>query len=63
MKEYAKNVMLIFGIIGIIIFSVWGFALSFQNPDMTDLRFFIEFPHVYIGGIVSAIITAIGRKL
>ena len=63
MKKTIKAIMMIVGIMGLLICGIWATVLHFQNPDMTELRLFLEFPQVTIIGVACAIIEFVGIEI
>ena len=63
MKETIKTIMMIVGFVGLLICGIWATVLHFQNPDMTELRLFLEFPQVTIIGVICAIIGFVGKEI
>ena len=63
MKKTIKAIMTIVGFMGLLICGIWATILHFQNPDMTELRLFLEFPQVTIIGVVCAIIEFVGIEI
>ncbi|MBQ7292118.1 MAG: hypothetical protein IJW79_00110 [Clostridia bacterium] len=63
MKKTIKAIMIIVGFAGLLICGIWATILHFQNPDMTDLRLFLEFPQVTIIGVICAIIEFVGIEI
>lgn len=63
MKKTIKSIMTIFGFIGLLICGIWATVLHFQNPDMTELRLFLEFPQVTIIGVICAVIGFVGKEI
>ena len=63
MKKKIKAIMVIFGFVGLLICGIWATVLHFQNPDMTELRLFLEFPQVTIIGVACAIIEFVGIEI
>ncbi|MEE1138218.1 MAG: hypothetical protein U0M02_07045 [Acutalibacteraceae bacterium] len=63
MKKTIKAIMMIVGFIGLLICGIWATVLHFQNPDMTELRFFLEFPQVTIIGVICAIVEFVGMEI
>lgn len=63
MKKTIKAIMMILGFVGLLICSIWATVLHFQNPDMTELRLFLEFPQVTIIGVICAVIGFVGKEI
>lgn len=63
MKNTTKAIMMIVGLVGLLVCAIWATVLHFQNPDMTELRLFLEFPQVTIIGIVCAVIGFVGKEI
>lgn len=63
MKKTIKTIMMIVGFVGLLICGVWATVLHFQNPDMTELRLFLEFPQVTIIGVICAVIGFVGKEI
>lgn len=62
-KEIIKNILIFGGIIGMIICAVMAAVFHFQNPDMTDLRMFMEYPGPTIWAIVCYVCSQIGINM
>jgi hypothetical protein len=63
MKKTIKAVMMIVGFFGLLICGIWATVLHFQNPDMTELRLFLEFPQVTIIGVICAVVGFVGKEI
>lgn len=63
MKKTIKAIMMIFGFVGLLICAILAIVLHFKNPDMTELRLFLEFPQVTIIGVVCAVIEFVGKEI
>lgn len=63
MKNKILTILCCMGFIGFLIALIWGTVLAFQNPDMTDMRFVIEYPVPTILMFVSAIILGIAKEI
>ena len=63
MKKKIKAIMMIVGFVGLLVCGIWATVLHFQNPDMTELRLFLEFPQVTIIGVVCAVIGFVGKEI
>lgn len=63
MKNTIKAIMMIVGFVGLLICCIWSIVLHFQNPDMTELRLFLEFPQVTIIGVFCAVIGFVGKDI
>ena len=63
MRKTIKALVMIVGFIGLLICGIWATVLHFLNPDMTELRLFLEFPQVTIIGVVCAIIVFVGKEI
>lgn len=62
-KTIIGCIMVIIGIIAMLACCVTEVILQIQNPDMTELRLFIEYPAPTIIGIISFIIVCIGKEI
>lgn len=62
-KALIGIILMLGGFIGLIACGIAAFVFYFQNPDMTDLRRFIEYPGPSIGAVVCLICEAIGRSI
>lgn len=60
-KTIIGLVLMIMSIIGMVACAVCAMVFYFQNPDMTELRRFIEFPWPTIGVVVCLAIFGIGK--
>jgi hypothetical protein len=49
--------------IALVVAAIWATVFQFQNPDMTELRLFIENPGPTIMAIVSLIGFGVGKVL
>lgn len=49
--------------IALVVAAIWATVFQFQNPDMTELRLFIENPGPTIMAIVSLIGFGVGKAL
>jgi uncharacterized membrane protein len=63
MKKTIKTIMMIVGFFGLLICGICAIVLRFQNPDMTELRLFLEFPQVTIIGVICAVIGFVGKEI
>ena len=61
-RDILALLAMIVATIGLIVMAVWGFALRVQNPDMTDMRFMLEFPGFTVGTIVCFVLYYFGRE-
>lgn len=55
--------LVIIAVIAIIGALIWSLVFNMMNPDMTELRLFIENPYPTIIVIVSLIIFVIGKRI
>ena len=46
--------LVIISFIAIVASAIWALVFNFMNPDMTELRLFLENPYPTIIGIISA---------
>lgn len=60
-KDILALLAILAATIGLIIMAVWAFALRVQNPDMTDMRFMLEYPGFTFGSIVCLILSWFGK--
>lgn len=60
-KTIIGLVLMIISTIGMVACSVCATVFYFQNPDMTELRRFIEFPWPTIGAAVCLAVFGIGK--
>ena len=63
MKKTIKAIMMVVGFVGLLICGIWAMILHFQNPDMTEARLFLEFPHVTIIGVICAVLGFVGKEI
>jgi hypothetical protein len=63
MKKTIKPIMMIVGFVGLLICCIWSIVLRFQNPDMTELRLFLDFPQVTIIGVICAVVGFVGKEI
>lgn len=54
--DFLGIILLIGGIIGLIACSIFAIIFSFQNPDMTRMRMFLETPGLQFKALISAIV-------
>lgn len=50
-------------LIGMLVCVISATVFHFQNPDMTELRRFIEFPWPTIGAVVCLVVYVIGEYI
>lgn len=62
-KTIIGMVLIIIAIIAAVGSAIWSWVFNLMNPDMTELRLFIENPYPTIIAIVSTIGLMIGRVL
>ena len=60
-KTIIGLVLMIISTIGMVACAVCATVFYFQNPDMTELRRFIEFPWPTIGAAVCLAVLGIGK--
>lgn len=60
-KQILALIAVIAATIGLIVMAVWSIALRVQNPDMTDMRFMLEYPGFTFGSIVCLILYWFGK--
>ena len=60
-KTIIGLVLMIISTIGMVVCAVCATVFYFQNPDMTELRRFIEFPWPIIGAAVCLAVFGIGK--
>ena len=64
-KNNIKTIMgltlIIIAFIAIIASAIWALVFHLMNPDMTELRLFIENPYPTIITIVSAAVLMVGK--
>lgn len=63
MKKTIKTIMMIVGFIGLLICGIWAMILRVQNPDMTEMRLFFEFPQVTIIAVICAVMGIVGKEI
>lgn len=62
-KDVIAVVLMLGGIVGALVCAITALVFYFQNPDMTDLRRFIEMPWTTIGVLVSIIAVEVGLQM
>ena len=62
-KDLIAVVLIIGGFVGLIASVIAASVFYFQNPDMTELRRFMEYPTPTIWGIVCFIAVEVGLYL
>ena len=62
-KEFIGAALIVGGLVGMIICVIASGIFYFQNPDMTDLRRFIEYPQPAIGGLACWVAGIIDVRL
>ena len=62
-KDIIGFILMLGGLIGILICTLVAYMFYFENPDMTELRRFIEYPGPSIGAIISIIATYTGQYM
>lgn len=62
-KDLIAVVLVFGGFVGLIASVIATFVFYFQNPDMTELRRFMEYPTPTICGIVCFIAVEVGLYL
>lgn len=60
-KTIIGMTLIIIAFIAIIASAIWATIFNLMNPDMTELRLFIENPYPTIIVIVSAAVLAVGK--
>lgn len=60
-KTTIRFALTLVSLIGMIACVVSATVFHFQNPDMTDLRLFIEFPWPTIGAVICLVVYVIGE--
>lgn len=55
--------IIILAFVAIIASAIWALIFYFMNPDMTELRLFIENPYPSIISIVSLVVILVGKSL
>lgn len=60
-KKTIRFVLTLVSLIGMLACVVSTTVFHFQNPDMTELRRFIEFPWPTIGAVVCLVVYGIGE--
>lgn len=56
-------IMVVIGIIAIICCAIAGIIITILNPDMTEMRQFIEYPEPTIIALISLVAVHIGTKM
>ena len=62
-KTIIGLVLMIISTIGMVACAVCATVFYFQNPDMTELRRFIEFPQPAIGVVICLAVFGIGKYI
>lgn len=62
-KEFIGVMLTIIGFIGIMFCIISSLVFMIRNPDMTELRRFIEYLEPIVGGVLSFLIVKIGTYL
>lgn len=62
-KALIGIILILGGFVGLIACAIAATVFYFKNPDMTDLRRFLEYPAPSIGAVVCLICEAIGRGM
>lgn len=62
-KDIIGFILMLGGLIGILVCALVANIFYFENPDMTELRRFIECPWPSIGAIISIIATYAGQYM
>lgn len=60
-KTIIGMALIIISFIAIIVSAIWAIVFNLMNPDMTELRLFIENPYPTIIAIVSTAVLAVGK--
>ena len=60
-KTIIRLILILFSVIGMFICLISATIFYFRNPDMTELRRFIEFPWPTIGIVVCLMVNGIGK--
>lgn len=62
-REIIGIALVIISFIALVVAAIWGVVFNLMNPDMTELRLFIENPYPAIIAFVSAATLLIGKLL
>lgn len=62
-KTFIGAALVIIAFAAVIISAVWALVFHFMNPDMTELRLFIENPYPSIITIISLVVLLVGKSL
>lgn len=62
-REIIGATLIIISFIALVASAIWAIVFKFMNPDMTELRLFIENPYPTIIVIVSAATLMVGKFL
>lgn len=60
-KTIIGMTLIIISFIAIIASAIWAIVFNLMNPDMTELRLFIENPYPTIIAIVSVAVLMVGK--
>lgn len=60
-KTIIAAAIIIIAFIACVASAIWALVFKFMNPDMTELRLFLENPYPTIIVIVSAAVLAVGK--
>lgn len=67
MKNNIKTIigmtLIIIAIVAVVVSVIWSWVFNLMNPDMTELRLFIENPYPTYIEVASIVGLLVGRKL
>lgn len=63
LKVWIGIILYFAGFIGVIACAIAAIVFAWQNPDMTNIRRFLEYPDPTVWCIVDAIAMEIGQRL
>jgi hypothetical protein len=62
-KTIIGIILIIVAFVAIIVSAIWALVFHFMNPDMTELRLFLENPYPTIIAIISVAGLMVGKFL
>lgn len=62
-KDIIGCALILCGFLGIIVCVIAGCVFAWSNPDMTEMRRFLDYPWPTVGCIVGYVIVKIGCRL
>lgn len=63
MKTIICAILIIISLIAVITSTIWALVFQFMNPDMTELRLFLENPYPTIITLASVVIVMIASAM